>query len=104
MASENGERIGREAVFPSEMQGRCVEESEPSFEVIVDGSEITWRGIRMDYQAKRVATHEEGWVSVEIEFAGQANSGDALNLVAWPKGDMHAFNDHGVSRFVRTSS
>jgi len=104
MASEDGKPIEREAAFPSEMQGRWVEESEPSFEVIVNGSEITWRGIHMDYLAKKVTTHEEGWVSVEVDLADQTDSGDALNLVAWPKGDMHAFNDHGVSRFVRATS
>lgn len=58
----------------------------------------------MDYQAKKVTTHEEGWVSVEVEFADQSDSGDAVNLVAWPKGDMHAFNSHFVSRFVRATS
>ena len=104
MASEDGRPVGRDAEFPSEMLGRWVEESEPSFEVIVKGSEITWRGIHLDYQHKKVMAHEEGWVSVEVEFADQADSGDALNLIAWPKGDMHAFTDHGVSRFVRATS
>lgn len=58
----------------------------------------------MDYQSKRLTTHEEGWVYVEVEFADQMDSGDELNLVAWPTGEMHAFSDHFAACFVRPNA
>jgi hypothetical protein len=86
------------------MQGRWVEESEPSLVVIVDGSEISWRGVDWDYQDKKVLIHEDGPVCVTLEFPDQTDSGDAINLIAWPNGSMHAFNDHLVALFVRAGS
>lgn len=101
MASEDGEWSGRKASFPEEMQGRWVEESDPSLEVVIDGSEMTWRGAHRDYKNKRVSTAEDGFRMVELEFANQTDSGDKVELIALPNGAMYACNVHFVSLFVR---
>jgi hypothetical protein len=101
MASEDGGWSGREAPFPPEMQGSWVEESDPTLEVIINGSEMTWRGEHRDYQDKTIDPYEDGFRQVEVEFADQTDSGDALQLVVLPNGAMYAYNVHFVSLFVR---
>jgi hypothetical protein len=104
MGSDDGEAMGRDAPFPREMQGRWVEESEPSMEVFVEGSGITWRGVPMDYQARRLIACADGTLAVEMDFAERSGFRDWLMLIAWPSGDMHAYNDNMVARFVRPTS
>ena len=104
MASEDVEASGREIPFPPEMQGHWVEESDPSLELIIDGSEMTWRGERRDYQDKKIGPLEDGFRQVELEFADQIDSGDAIQLALLPTGAMYAYNVHFVSLFVRADT
>ena len=101
MTPDDRKYLGREAAFPPELQGEWVEDSDPTLVLILSGSEIVWRGDRKDYQDKTVLLHEDGSVSVTVEFADQVDSGDELNLVATSEGDMFAFSDHFASRYVR---
>jgi hypothetical protein len=75
--------------------------SDPTLEVIINGSEMTWRGEHRDYQDKTIDPYEDGFRQVEVEFADQTDSGDALQLVVLPNGAMYAYNVHFVSLFVR---
>lgn len=100
MASEDGEWSGREASFPPEMQGRWVEESDPTLEVIISGSEMTWRGVARDYRDKKIYPHEDGYQPVDVDFA-ETDYGDPVHLVVLPTGAMYAYNVHFVSLFIR---
>lgn len=104
MAPDDGESLGRKAPFPREMQGRWVEESDPTLEVVVNGSEISWRGVDRDYQDKKFKVYEDGAVGVTMEFADQIDSGDSIELITLPNGSMYAYNVHFVSLFVRANS
>jgi hypothetical protein len=100
MASEDGEWSGRKAPFPPEMQGPWVEESDPSLEVIINGSEMTWRGEHRDYRDKRIRPYEDGFRQVEVDFA-ETDYDDTVELVVLPNGAMYAYNVHFVSLFIR---
>lgn len=85
------------------MQGRWVEQSDPTLEMIVNGSEISWRGVDRDYQDKKCTIFEDGAVGVTLEFADQIDSGDSIELITLPNGAMYAYNVHFVSLFVRVT-
>lgn len=104
MGPDDGELLRREAPFPREMQGRWVEESDPTLEVIVSGSEISWRGVDSDYQDKKFTVYEDGALGVTLEFADQIDSGDSIELITLPNGSMYAYSVHFVSLFVRLNS
>ena len=103
MDQEDREYLGRDAPFPHALQGSWVEDSDPTLVLILSGSEIFWGGVDKDYQDKSVVVGEDGSVSVVVDFADQLE-GDELNLVATGEGDMYAFNDHLVSRYVRITN
>lgn len=103
MDQEDREYLGREAAFPHELQGRWVEDSDPTLVLVVSGSEISRGGVDNDYVDKSVVVGEDGSVSVEVNFADQCE-GDELNLIATGEGDMYAFNQNFVSRYVRITN
>ena len=86
--------------FPLEMQGRWIEEEDPSMEVIISGNEVTWRGKPMSYLEKTLTGGDEGVVVVELNFPDQME-GDAITLVAMPGDLLSAYNDHFAANFVK---
>lgn len=61
-------------------------------------------GTRTTFELTPTPQEQDGIVSATLEFADQMDSGDSIVLVAWRTGDMHAYNDHFASRFVRAKS
>lgn len=104
MDRDDGQSLGREAPFPREMQGHWIEKSDPTLELIVNGSEISWRGVASDYLDKKFTVYEDGAIGVTLEFADQIDFGDSIELITLPNGSMYAYNVHFVSLFVRTNS
>ncbi len=91
----------RDEAFPMAVQGRWVAVSDPSLEVIVDGSEITWRGVQMDYQVKTFLLHEDGRIWVKVEFMNSKNASDTLDLMVRPDCDIYALSDQLSARLIR---
>ena len=87
------------------MQGRWVEEKDPSFYLIVEGGEINLCGKIIDYRYKSLSA-DKGALMVDLEFAEEINPDDLdlTLLFYWPDDSMNTFSDHCVARLVRANS
>jgi len=86
--------------FPSAMQGRWLEESEPAFELVILDHELFMRGERQDYVRRRLIIEENEICGVQV--ARPFDTYDEDELCLFFSGDeMYAFSVHSVSLFIR---
>lgn len=86
--------------FPSAMQGRWFEESEPAFELVIRDHELFMRGEREDYVRRRLIIEENEICGVRV--ARPFDTYDEDELCLFFSGDeMYAFSVHSVSLFIR---
>ncbi|HEY0311688.1 MAG TPA: hypothetical protein VGC56_04255 [Allosphingosinicella sp.] len=98
-------RVPRAAAVPSEMQGRWVDEEEPSSELIIDGGEVTCFGARVDYDWKEIQ-HIDGALTVTLGVDGEARQdsfarANITDLVIAPDGAFYGYNVKFSCRFIR---
>lgn len=91
------------APFPPEMQGHWIAQEDPELEVLITGSELTWRGRPMPYLEKALSEGGDGVILVELTLADDME-GDAITLVAMPDDQLSAFNDHFAASFVKAGA
>ena len=87
--------------FPEILQGRWIEESEPTYEVIIRGHELFMRGELQDYVERRISitNPEIGAVSVTRPF--DTEFGDELDFYLLPGDELYIANNHAVGIFRR---
>jgi hypothetical protein len=99
------DRTDRGRPLPSEMQGKWVEEGS-SFNLIVEGGEISLCGEIINYRYKNVAVDTDGVIAVELEFDEEIDPDDLdlTMLVYWPEGYINTFSvQTDVGRLVRAT-
>lgn len=102
------ERLGRDAPFPAEMQGRWRDVETPRSELIVKGSDVVCFGETVAYDYKLVDT-VDGALTVSLKIDDQAGEDDfqrsnITELVVTPEGDLHAYNVKFASQFERAEN
>ena len=96
---------GREAPLPREMQGRWVEASDPSYEMIISDGEIVLCGEPVEYTEKIVRSEESGALAVEFDPDADEPHLQAITMMFyWPDGRLHTMSEHGVAELVRPGS
>jgi hypothetical protein len=101
-------RLGREAPLPDEMQGRWVDSEDPSFVVVIDGGEVTYRQTRSEYDYKEIA-HQDGALCVFFGVDDEAKEddfarGSVNGLAMTPDGELHMWNMKFACQLVRPGS
>ena len=87
--------------FPEIIQGRWIEESEPTYEVIIRGHDLIMRGELQDYVERRIliTNPELGAVTVTRPF--DTEPGDELDFYLLPDDELYIANNHAVAIFRR---
>jgi hypothetical protein len=98
-------RHERKLALPSDMQGRWIAMDEPSFELFVDGGEVTCGGQRVEYDYKEVE-EVAGAIIVTLRVSNTAQEdtfqrANITGLVITPDGEFHAYNVKFASQFIR---
>lgn len=101
MSCEDDAKERRASPFPNQMQGAWVGKEELDFEVTINRAEVVWNKSQLEYLDKFEQRYEDGVIAVQILVPYRMDSGDDINLVTWPEGEMHAFNDHFAINLVR---
>ena len=102
------EPVGRDAPFPSEMQGHWVDADDPSSDLVVNGGEVSWYGQAVEYDYKLVG-EDDGAITVSLKINDEANEdafqrSNITELVVTPAGEFHAYNVKFASQFVRADA
>jgi hypothetical protein len=101
MSCEQEKKERRASPFPVAMQGSWIGKDEPEFGIYIEGLEIVWHKMPFEYIDKLEEVYEDGVVVIQVLVPYRTDSGDDINLVAWPEGEIHAFNDHFAINLVR---
>jgi len=87
------------------MQGRWRAPDEPSFELVVEGGEITCGGQRVEYDYKEIVKANGALTASRgVSNSAQEDTFQRANitgLVITPDGEFHAYNVKFASQFVR---
>jgi hypothetical protein len=99
------ERVGRATPLPKAMQGRWVDENDPSSELVIAGGEVTCFGRAVDYDYKEVA-EIAGAVTVSLRVIDETQEeaferANLTELVMTSEGEFHAYNANFATEFVR---
>lgn len=102
------DRMDRSAPLPTTMQGRWVSVDDPSSELVIEGSEITCYGSRVDYDYKEVGLVDGALVvDLGIDDKTQEDTFQRTNitgLVLTPEGEFHVHNVDFGDEFMRPDS
>lgn len=98
-------RLGRDAPFPDEMQGRWADVEDRTSELIVQGGEVICFGKVVAYDYKLIGT-DDGALTVSLKIDDETmedtfQRANITELVITPEGDFHAYNVKFASRFER---
>lgn len=91
--------------FPEVMQGRWIEDGDPTYEVIIRGHELIIYGEPVVYLARCLQSFEGG-CEIEVTVPDQTDDGDALCLLHVSDddkldGDLFLYNVHFACPLVR---
>lgn len=86
------------------MQGRWIDVDEPSTELIVSGSEVTYFGRTVDYDYKLI-DEDDGALTVSLKINDETREdtfqrSNITELAVTPEGDFHVYNLKFASQFV----
>ena len=96
--------------LPAEMQGRWVDVCEPDSELVVAGSQVSYRGmpVRHDHfvvdRIEGALRVDLGIDDTDLERADSFARENVTSLVVDPEGRFHAYNVKFASQFERAPS
>jgi hypothetical protein len=91
----------READFPEAMQGRWLDEMDPSYELLIRGSEFIRSGESWPYLDKLLLAHDADRIHLEITFPWNEEEGSSTSLFLMGDGALGYASWHEVCTYLR---
>ena len=91
----------READFPEALQGRWVDEMDPSCELLIQGSDFIRSGESWPYLDKLLFTNEAERIHIEIIFPWNEEEGSSTSLFLMDDGALGYATWHEACTYLR---
>jgi hypothetical protein len=91
----------READFPEAIQGRWLDEMDPSEELLIRGSEFIRSGEPWPYLDKLLLTNDADQIHLEIIFPGNEEEGSSTTLFLMDDGALGYATWHEACTYLR---